>query len=65
MTKYNGIDQNTIGYLDLSEVVVSDNLKTNAIPKNLFKIWTIWYDSSKKDDNLWTTPAIPHGTNLN
>lgn len=33
MTKYNGIDQNTIGYLDLSEVVASDNLKTNAIPK--------------------------------
>ncbi|MGA3557711.1 pLS20_p028 family conjugation system transmembrane protein [Lactiplantibacillus plantarum] len=40
MAKYNGIDQNTIGYLDLSEVVASDNLKTNAIPKgvdNVFK----------------------------
>nr|WP_262340037.1 hypothetical protein [Lactiplantibacillus plantarum] len=40
MAKYNGIDQNTIGYLDLSEVVASDNLKNNAIPKgvdNVFK----------------------------
>ena len=40
MTKYNGIDQNTIGYLDLSEVVASDNLKTNAIPKNVFRIFS-------------------------
>lgn len=40
MAKYNGIDQSTIGYLDLSEVVASDNLKNNAIPKgvdNVFK----------------------------
>lgn len=40
MDKYNGINADNIGYLDLSEVIASDNLKTNAIPKgvdNVFK----------------------------
>ncbi|MCG0598998.1 hypothetical protein IMAU80296_02315 [Lactiplantibacillus plantarum] len=40
MAKYNGINADNIGYLDLSEVIASDNLKTNAIPKgvdNVFK----------------------------
>ncbi|WP_436702866.1 pLS20_p028 family conjugation system transmembrane protein [Lactiplantibacillus plantarum] len=40
MAKYNGINADNIGYLDLSEVISSDNLKTNAIPKgvdNVFK----------------------------
>ncbi|WP_353726669.1 pLS20_p028 family conjugation system transmembrane protein (plasmid) [Lactiplantibacillus plantarum] len=40
MDKYNGINADNIGYLDLSEVIASDNLKTNAIPKgvdNIFK----------------------------
>ena len=40
MVKYNGINADNIGYLDLSEVIASDNLKTNAIPKgvdNVFK----------------------------
>ncbi|MEW4353257.1 pLS20_p028 family conjugation system transmembrane protein [Lactiplantibacillus plantarum] len=40
MDKYNGINADNIGYLDLSEVIASDNLKTNLIPKgvdNVFK----------------------------
>lgn len=40
MDKYNGINSDNIGYLDLSEVIASDNLKMNAIPKgvdNVFK----------------------------
>ncbi|TEA92790.1 hypothetical protein DM37_13545 [Lactiplantibacillus plantarum] len=40
MDKYNGINADNIGYLDLSEVIASDNLKMNAIPKgvdNVFK----------------------------
>ncbi|MGA3492953.1 pLS20_p028 family conjugation system transmembrane protein [Lactiplantibacillus plantarum] len=40
MAKYNGINADNIGCLDLSEVIASDNLKTNAIPKgvdNVFK----------------------------
>ncbi|WP_251899495.1 hypothetical protein, partial [Lactiplantibacillus paraplantarum] len=40
MAKYNGINADNIGYLDLSEVIASDNLKTNSIPKgvdNVFK----------------------------
>ncbi|MGY5275321.1 pLS20_p028 family conjugation system transmembrane protein [Lactiplantibacillus plantarum] len=40
MDKYNGINADNIGYLDLSEVIASDNLKTNSIPKgvdNVFK----------------------------
>ena len=49
------------GY-QVPEALLNNN---QLIDKNLFKIWTIWYDSSKKDDNLWTTPAIPHGTMQN
>ena len=40
MAKYNGIEANTMNYLGLSEVIASDNLKTNATPKgvdNVFK----------------------------
>ncbi|WP_076657694.1 pLS20_p028 family conjugation system transmembrane protein [Lactiplantibacillus plantarum] len=40
MSKYNAITDDTIDYLDLSEVVASDNLKMNNAPKgvdNVFK----------------------------